>query len=864
LKIRVNAIQTLTAAVLLGFLGLVQQSAALIATTTVVVSSPNPSASGQTVMFTATVTPQSGTGTPAGTVSFQLGSKLLCNFPISGGVKATCSVSTLPVGTDAIKATYLGDSNFLPSSGTVHQKVKSSTATAVTTAASPSIFGQSVKFTATVTSNAGVPADGEKVTFKNGTAALGTGTMLGGVATFTTSTLAVGAHTINAFYAGDTKFVASSGSTSQTVQKATTNLSISAPQGVAGQPVKITANVTSSTGAFPTGSVTFKNGTLTLGHATLSGGNASITPTFSTNGSYTIQGTYAGGTDLVGSSGSGMVNVGSSSIVVTITNKIGNVQAGASAITLNANVQNDSHSAGVTWTLMASNANCSPACGTLSNNTSTSVSYTPPATEPTGANTNPTITAASATDTTKSDTDSVSITSVEPCGTGNEAIMNGQYAFLLRGFKQSGVSESVGSFTTDGTGKITAAEIDLNDLNHGPRQPAIVASTSSYSVGSDNRGCLTFNTADGPATFRFVLGGISAGVSTKGRMIQFTDTTGTGTRATGTLLKQDPAAFSAGLSGNYAFGLSGQDVNGGRFASIGAVAASAGTFSNGEQEVDDASTASFVSGASGSYSTTLDSNGRGTGNLSSGHFAFYVVSSSRAFSISTDVLAANAPIDAGEVRLQTGPFTDGSMHGLMVMELDGQEGSSFIADIGILNADGSGGLSGTDYRDDGGTSTAKALSGTYSVSTTGRVTIAAPGPGGFAYLTGPNAGFIVATNDPDELGEFEPQAAGPFSNASLSGTFFFGTCAVDNQGSSVQTGTVTPDGAGNYSGTGDNSGSDGLSTQTVTGTYLANADGSGNVGSGTVMLVISNNKFVFIDEGNTGTGATPKVAVVEK
>jgi hypothetical protein len=43
-----------------------------------------------------------------------------------------------------------------------------------------------------------------------------------------------------------------------------------------------------------------------------------------------------------------------------------------------------------------------------------------------------------------------------------------------------------------------------------------------------------------------------------------------------------------------------------------------------------------------------------------------------------------------------------------------------------------------------------------------------------------------------------------------------------------------------------------------------NSDGSGNIGSGTVMMVISGNKLVFIDEGDTGTGARPKVSVVEK
>jgi hypothetical protein len=860
------------AAVLLICFGLGQQSAALIkaATTTVVVSSANPSISGQQITFTATVKPKSGTGTPAGTVSFQLGSNVLCDFPISGGVNATCNVTSLPVGTDTIKATYLGDANFLASSGTVRQKVntvKSSTTTVVTSTLPTSAYGQSVKFTATVSSSAGTPADGEKVTFKNGSGALGIGTIAGGVATFSTSTLSVGSHTINAFYAGDTQFLLSSGSVPQVVQKVSSSMSVSAPQGAPGQPVTITANVVSLYGAVPTGSVTFKNGKVIL-HGALSGGHTSTSATFATAGSYPIQATYAGSVNFSGSTGSGTVNVvASSAIVVNITSKIGSVQAGGTATTFTANVKNDSMNAGVKWNLTANNASCSPACGTLSNSTSTSVTYTPPATEPTGANANPTITATSVTDGNKSDTDSFSITSVAACGTGNEAILNGQYAFLLRGFKTSGVNESVGSFTADGTGKITAAEIDLNDLDHGPRQPVFVANTSTYSVGPDNRGCLTFNTTDGAATFRFVLGGISAGVATKGRMIQFTDITGSGSRATGILLKQDPTSFSTGLNGNYAYGASGQDVSGGRFMTIGDVTASAGSLSNGEGDVEDAGATNHATGMSGSYASTLDSNGRGTGNLSqsgvSGDFAFYVVSSSEVFFVSTDVLGANTPIQAGEVRLQTGSFADGSMNGLMVFHMDGLNGTSISADIGVLNANGTGTLTGTDYGDDGGTSKTESLSGTYAVASNGRVTLNIGGAGGFSYLSGPNTGFLLDSGG-GEIGEFEPQSAGPFNNASLSGTFFHGTYAIDSQAASTQMGTATFDGAGNISGTADKSGSNGLSTQSFTGSYLVNSDGSGNVGSGTAMMVISNNKVVFIDEGDGGTSANPEVTVVEK
>ncbi len=477
MKTRANAIQALMAAVLLICFGLGQQSAALIkaATTTVVVSSANPSISGQLITFTATVKPKSGTGTPAGTVSFQLGSNVLCDFPISGGVNATCNVTSLPVGTDAIKATYLGDLNFLTSSGTVHQKVtavKSSTTTVVTSMLPTSAYGQSVKFTATVSSSAGMPADGEKVTFKNGSATLGVGTIAGGVATFTTSTLSVGSHTINAFYAGDTQFLLSPGSVPQAVQKVSTSMSVSAPQGAPGQPVTITANLVSLYGA-------------------------------------------------------------------------------------------------------------------------------------------------------------------------------------------------------------------------------------------------------------------------------------------------------------------------------------------------------------------------------------------------------STPIQAGEVRLQTGSFADSSMNGLMVFHMDGLDGTSVSADIGVLNANGTGSLTGTDYGDDGGTSKTESLSGTYAVASNGRVTLNIGGPGGFSYLTGPNTGFLLDSGG-GELGEFEPQSTGPFTNASLSGAFFHGTNAIDNHDASTQTGTATLDGAGNISGAEDKSGSNGLSTQSFTDNYSVNSDGSGNIGSGTVMMVISNNKLVFIDEGDGGTSTNPEVTVVEK
>jgi outer membrane autotransporter protein len=82
------------------------------------------------------------------------------------------------------------------------------TSTALSSSQNPSTFGQSVTFTATVTSGGGTPTG--TVTFKDGGAVIGTGPLNGlGVATFTISTLAVGSHSITATYSGDANFTAS-------------------------------------------------------------------------------------------------------------------------------------------------------------------------------------------------------------------------------------------------------------------------------------------------------------------------------------------------------------------------------------------------------------------------------------------------------------------------------------------------------------------------------------------------------------------------------------------------------------------------------------------------------------------------------
>lgn len=83
------------------------------------------------------------------------------------------------------------------------------TKTTLTSSPNPSTLGEAVTFTATVTSGEGAPPDGETVSFKQGTTVLGTGTLSGGSATFVTSTLKVGTHSVTANYSGDSDFAAS-------------------------------------------------------------------------------------------------------------------------------------------------------------------------------------------------------------------------------------------------------------------------------------------------------------------------------------------------------------------------------------------------------------------------------------------------------------------------------------------------------------------------------------------------------------------------------------------------------------------------------------------------------------------------------
>ncbi len=86
-------------------------------TTTSVTLIPAKVTAGTRVVYVAAVTPKSGTGTPAGTISFTTGSTKLCTAVLSGGA-AGCGATNAPAGTDTVTGTYSGGGGYAKSSGT--------------------------------------------------------------------------------------------------------------------------------------------------------------------------------------------------------------------------------------------------------------------------------------------------------------------------------------------------------------------------------------------------------------------------------------------------------------------------------------------------------------------------------------------------------------------------------------------------------------------------------------------------------------------------------------------------------------------------------------------------------------------------
>ena len=185
-------------------------SGALVTTTTTISSSLNPSTYGQSVTFTATVTSNQGAPPDGETITFLQGLNTLGTGQLSGG-SATFTTASLSGGTDNIKASYGGDSNFGSSkSRAVAQVVNlAPTTTTLTSSPNPANTGQTVVFTANVTGQVNGIAITGNVAFYNGSTKLGAVSLSGGVATYKNAKLPVGTDSITAVYNGSKTYATS-------------------------------------------------------------------------------------------------------------------------------------------------------------------------------------------------------------------------------------------------------------------------------------------------------------------------------------------------------------------------------------------------------------------------------------------------------------------------------------------------------------------------------------------------------------------------------------------------------------------------------------------------------------------------------
>ena len=248
---------------------------------------------------------------------------------------ATLSGTTCAAGTYPVTATVT-DSATKPNSGSQGfslQINKANTTTSAMSNANPSVFQQPVTFTVTVTPQGSCGPPTGTVTLMDGGVPIPSASNLpltGGTATFMSSALSVGNHTITASYGGDSNFNSSNGALSpsptQVVNPAQTAISfssISPSTAFVGQPITISYTfgvVAPGAGSpiAPTGNITLTatDGASPTPHnsscvalPTLGGGMCTLSPAPPVAGAYSFTINYPGDGNFVASGANGNYNV---------------------------------------------------------------------------------------------------------------------------------------------------------------------------------------------------------------------------------------------------------------------------------------------------------------------------------------------------------------------------------------------------------------------------------------------------------------------------------------------------------------------------------------------------------------------------
>lgn len=233
-----------------------------VTVTDVSVSNPTP-AFGESITISAVVTPSDfDVGTLEGFVQFFSGSLSMGTAQLGPSNTATLNFTPAVSGNLHITARYNGDGNHLESTSPIRTVAVARVVTSV--ALTPPVansvpYGTNLTYTANLSVVGSSPVPSGTIRFVDGANTLGTANLVNGVATFSISTLAVGAHNISAAYPGDANyqpFTTPSDAIEVTQAAVSMNLTTSPSPSLEGNPVSVVATLS---GGVPTGlSVGFK------------------------------------------------------------------------------------------------------------------------------------------------------------------------------------------------------------------------------------------------------------------------------------------------------------------------------------------------------------------------------------------------------------------------------------------------------------------------------------------------------------------------------------------------------------------------------------------------------------------------------
>lgn len=562
--------------------------------------------------------------------------------------------------------------------------------------------------------------------------------------------------------------------------------------------------------------------------STGTGACGTFSNTTATTATYTAPAAIPTGTTVTVTATSVSDTTKSASVKITITTTIAVTLGPAptslqlsSGAAFTAFVADDSANAGVTWAVSCGSA----ACGSFTTAKTASgapTDFSAPAAVPSGNTV--TVSAISVTDATKSASAQITVTNA------NTTLANGTYIFSLAGADVASPYYAAGAFVVSG-GSITTGEQDFIDLGtiandklNGANSAISITADGNLQItlttcnGTDCSGTDTSVGVDGVETLDAALSS-----SSRARIIEFD---GSATSSGGIALQTSATAPTAG----YAFVISGFDGHAIPLAIGGVVNIDGSGTISGNGSVFDLNDSFFEGGQvlqkqlfAASTVSAPDSFGRvvfslvpsAASEVSAIDLAGYIVDATHIRLIeTTDSLSGTLAGVALGQGTNTGNFSSIAGNSY-VAALTGFESIGAFQAAGVFSAGSGGTVSGAmNYNDLTGIApqTPSAITGgTYTVDTTGRVTMTGVTDGIETfnlqfYLTGnaqENAATAITLDANDTLGGigFQQTGGGFFSEASFFGAYTLDAAGVDLGANELNAvGLITADGAGSATG----------------------------------------------------------------